>query len=124
MRRNGQTLDVRCAHVRRVAACRQPVRLSSSAWSAVLDGTPAMLIEPQAVLSPPVCGAPAEPTVVLAPPSAGMVIGWSGDMLLALACDGVEFFPEGHASALTLDDQAIASIINAAASSVPMERAS
>lgn len=124
MRRSGQTLDVRCAHVRRVAACRQPVRLSSAAWSAVLDGAPAMLIEPQAALSSPASGASADPTVASSPPSAGVVIGWSGDMLLALACDGVEFFPEGHVSSLTLDDQAIASIINAAASSAPVERAS
>lgn len=83
-----------------------------------------MLIEPQAVLSPPVSGAPADADGASPPPSAGVVIGWSGDMLLALACDGVEFFPQGQASPLTLDDQAIASIITAAASSVPMERTS
>lgn len=107
--------------VKRVASCHDALRISSTSWSAVLEGCPALLVEPAAV-----CGAP-EPGshgALLAdshPPRAAVVLGFHGDMLLALACDDAEFFAEQALPDITLEDAAVQALFAQTPSIVPLD---
>ena len=88
----------------------------------MLEGIPSLLLEPAAV-----CGAP-DPCshgTLLAdshPPLAAVVLGFHGDMLLALACDAAEFFADKAAPDITLEDAAVQALFANAPSLASLDR--
>ncbi len=88
----------------------------------MLEGIPSLLLEPSAV-----CGVsdPYSHGSLLAdshPPAAAVVLGFHGDMLLALACDAAEFFADGAAPDNTLEEVAVQALLANAPPLTPLDR--
>lgn len=105
--RNGQAYDLTRAAVKSVLGFQaMDLQGASGVHLGALEGQPAVALEPAQLREDRAARTPdtaAESRHDSAAPPLGVVIGSTGDVLLALAADRIEAFPEDNDSAHRMD---------------------
>jgi hypothetical protein len=110
--RAGACYDIPKETVRRVCACYSVISIGShGAYSAELEGLPALIIEPTVFQSPIAQCDIAPHGDPVAPPKLAVLVGDSADMPIALAADDIDAMPEPSLQAIAVSADTIHTVL-------------